>query len=298
METSEIRADHHILPTKVYFQVFSALLVLTGITVGVSYLDLGKFALYIALFVALIKAGFVVGYFMHLKYDTRFHSLIFFGSLLFLAIFFTLLFTDLAARDKVIADHANFALRRDQRLQQETGGAVTIGAPTLQTGKQQPLLPRGALAPSPPAPPSAARQAPASDQPTSQRTAPPPAPRSVDAVDGGEEVSPQAMAEAKTIFKTRCAACHGPSGEGNGPAAAALNPKPRNYTDPQWQQSVTDAMIEQVIVEGGPALGKSPLMTPNPDLADKRDVVKGLRRIVRGFGAHDPAANKDATNKR
>ena len=31
--------------------------------------------------VAMVKASLVVGYFMHLKYDTRFNSLIFFGSL-------------------------------------------------------------------------------------------------------------------------------------------------------------------------------------------------------------------------
>jgi len=39
-----------------------------------------------------------------------------------------------------------------------------------------------------------------------------------------------AAAEGKKIFMMTCAPCHGNSGRGDGPAAAALNPKPANYT--------------------------------------------------------------------
>src|SRR5690606_2814806 len=46
--------------------------------------------------------------------------------------------------------------------------------------------------------------------------------------------------EAKQMFATVCATCHGTDGSGNGPAAASINPKPRNYTDAAWQASVTD----------------------------------------------------------
>jgi mono/diheme cytochrome c family protein len=89
---------------------------------------------------------------------------------------------------------------------------------------------------------------------------------------------------AEQIFATRCSTCHGTDGKGDGPASAALNPKPRNYTDPAWQKSVTDDHIRKTIVEGGAAVGKSPLMVPNPDLAGRPDVVDGLVKIVRGFG--------------
>lgn len=92
-----------------------------------------------------------------------------------------------------------------------------------------------------------------------------------------------AMAEARTIFDQRCVSCHGDDGTGNGPAAAALNPKPRNYQDADWQASITDEQIEKAIVGGGPAVGLSPLMPPNPDLKTKPEVVAGLREIVRGF---------------
>jgi mono/diheme cytochrome c family protein len=90
-------------------------------------------------------------------------------------------------------------------------------------------------------------------------------------------------AEAETIFKTRCSTCHGVDGHGTGPASIALNPKPRNYTDVTWQRSVTDDHIRETIVKGGAAVGKSPLMAPNPDLADKPAVVDALVLKVRSF---------------
>jgi mono/diheme cytochrome c family protein len=92
-----------------------------------------------------------------------------------------------------------------------------------------------------------------------------------------------AEAQAALIFKTRCSTCHGMDGKGNGPAAITLNPKPRNYTDPTWQKSVTDDHIREIIVKGGAALGKSPNMLANPDLADKPEVVNALMKKVRSF---------------
>ena len=98
------------------------------------------------------------------------------------------------------------------------------------------------------------------------------------------EVSAEARAEADQIFTSRCVACHGPTGSGEGPTAAALNPKPRNFHDATWQSSVSDGHIEKIIVAGGPAVGKSPLMPPNPDLSTKPQVVSALREKIRAFG--------------
>lgn len=89
---------------------------------------------------------------------------------------------------------------------------------------------------------------------------------------------------AKEIFASRCTACHGASGKGDGAAAAALNPKPRDYTNKEWQASVTDAQLKKVIVAGGAAVGKSAAMPPNPDLEAKPELVDGLVAIVREFG--------------
>ena len=100
-----------------------------------------------------------------------------------------------------------------------------------------------------------------------------------------EEIPAAAKAEADTVWQQRCSTCHGPGGKGDGPAAAALTPKPRDFTSADWQKSVTDEHIEKVIVEGGQAVGLSMLMTANPDLASKPDVVKALRAHVRSLKA-------------
>jgi mono/diheme cytochrome c family protein len=89
--------------------------------------------------------------------------------------------------------------------------------------------------------------------------------------------------EAQEMFNTRCAACHGQFGRGDGPGAAGLNPKPRNYADLTWQKTVTDEEIEKAIVYGGAAVGKSPQMVANPDLQAKPGVVAALREKVRSF---------------
>ncbi len=91
-------------------------------------------------------------------------------------------------------------------------------------------------------------------------------------------------AAAKAMYESRCGACHGANGKGDGAGAAALNPKPRNYTDKAWQASVTDEQIRKTIVYGGAAVGKSPVMPASPDLDAKPEVVDGLVAIVRGFG--------------
>lgn len=91
------------------------------------------------------------------------------------------------------------------------------------------------------------------------------------------------LTQAQTVFNERCAACHGTEGKGNGPASAALNPKPRNYSDSAWQASVSDEQIAKTITMGGAAVGKSPMMPASPDLDEKPEVVAGLVKIVRKF---------------
>ena len=89
--------------------------------------------------------------------------------------------------------------------------------------------------------------------------------------------------EAEKMFRARCVVCHGEKGTGDGPGAAALDPKPRNYTDAAWQASVTDEQIKSTILNGGAAVGKSPIMPGSPDLQSKPEVVDELVKIVRKF---------------
>jgi mono/diheme cytochrome c family protein len=99
-----------------------------------------------------------------------------------------------------------------------------------------------------------------------------------------QTIPPAAMKEADAIYQTRCIGCHGPSGHGDGAVGAMLNPKPRDLADPAWQKSVTDEHVEKIILGGGTAVGKSPLMPANNDLTNKPDVLKALRQMVRDFG--------------
>jgi mono/diheme cytochrome c family protein len=92
-----------------------------------------------------------------------------------------------------------------------------------------------------------------------------------------------ASAEADQIFATRCTTCHGPLGAGDGPGSAALTPKPRDFRDAAWQDSVSDEHIEKIVMYGGAAVGRSPSMPGNPDLMSKPDVVRALVAHVRGL---------------
>ncbi|MFQ5787131.1 MAG: c-type cytochrome [Thermodesulfobacteriota bacterium] len=67
-------------------------------------------------------------------------------------------------------------------------------------------------------------------------------------------------AKGKEIFETNCAACHGPEGKGDGPAAAALEPKPRNLGDAEYVSTLSNEHLFKVINVGGASVGLSPIM--------------------------------------
>ena len=89
--------------------------------------------------------------------------------------------------------------------------------------------------------------------------------------------------DARTQLKVYCITCHGAKGKGDGPAAIALNPKPRNWTDPKWHASVTDEKLFKVIKLGGAKNGLSPLMAPNPQYQNQPGVLRALVKLVRGY---------------
>lgn len=102
--------EPHVLPLSTYFAVFGALLVLTVLTVVVSVIGLPQpTAIIVAMVVALIKASLVVLWFMHLKFDDRFYSLIFVISILFLVLFFVFTSLDVLSRGKVNPEESSFS---------------------------------------------------------------------------------------------------------------------------------------------------------------------------------------------
>ena len=68
------------------------------------------------------------------------------------------------------------------------------------------------------------------------------------------------VAKGKSLFAINCASCHGVGGAGDGPAAAALNPKPRNFTETYWKFGGGPARIVQTITNGssGTAMASFP----------------------------------------
>ncbi|MEN9722047.1 MAG: hypothetical protein RJB38_33 [Pseudomonadota bacterium] len=94
--------DHHqILSEKTAVAVGGALLLLTGVTVWIAGVDLGRLNFTVALLIAVFKASLVGLVFMGLKYDRKENGLIFLSSFFFLAIFIALTATDLLFRGDV-----------------------------------------------------------------------------------------------------------------------------------------------------------------------------------------------------
>ncbi len=95
MDTQE---QHHILSYGMLASVLGALLLLTLVTIGVSYFDFGVFNVPIALAIASTKATLVLLFFMHLKYEGKVIAISFISTVIFLAIMITFTFWDVAFR--------------------------------------------------------------------------------------------------------------------------------------------------------------------------------------------------------
>jgi cytochrome c oxidase subunit 4 len=96
----------HITPVKVYLAVGIGLLILTAITVSVSFIDFGPFNVTIALAIASVKALLVAFFFMHLFWDNKLYLIVFGASLLFLTIFLTLTMFDTTTRGAIYEEKA------------------------------------------------------------------------------------------------------------------------------------------------------------------------------------------------
>ena len=91
-------------------------------------------------------------------------------------------------------------------------------------------------------------------------------------------------AKGVETYKMYCLPCHGEKGMGDGVAAAALNPKPRNFTDKALMATIPDKEVFTAIKEGGAAVGKSPLMIAwGPILADDQK-IHDVAAYVRSLG--------------
>jgi cytochrome c oxidase subunit 4 len=82
-----------------YAKTLVTLLILTGITVGASYINFGAFNVVVALTIATIKATLVALFFMHLLHDKPVNGLIAAAGFLFLGLFLMFTLLDFDSRE-------------------------------------------------------------------------------------------------------------------------------------------------------------------------------------------------------
>lgn len=92
----------------------------------------------------------------------------------------------------------------------------------------------------------------------------------------------------KSVYTTNCIACHGPTGKGDGPVGAALNPRPRDFSKGEFKFDAngdgkpgTDSDLKMVVQKGAAAFGGSALMAPWGHLPEKdiEDVIAFIRSL-------------------
>ena len=88
----------HVAPKSLYYQIFAALLVGTGLTVWVAFIDLGALNNVLMLAIAITKALLVILFFMHVRWSTRLTWVVAASGFFWLLILFGLTMQDYLTR--------------------------------------------------------------------------------------------------------------------------------------------------------------------------------------------------------
>ncbi len=106
------------------------------------------------------------------------------------------------------------------------------------------------------------------------------------------------------LYNEKCWPCHGPTGRGNGPAAAALKPPPADFTDPDLVVARTGSRLYQALTVGVPGTAMAPQKLSEKE---KFDLIAYLRSLTRysedpavpeGGREGDPRSGKELYDKR
>lgn len=90
--------SHAQVPYGLYVKVWLALLVLTAVTVGASFLDMKNTVGLTAVLIACVKSSLVLMYFMHLRYEKPLFAVMFLAVIITYGIFISLTFLDYSFR--------------------------------------------------------------------------------------------------------------------------------------------------------------------------------------------------------
>ena len=86
------------------------------------------------------------------------------------------------------------------------------------------------------------------------------------------------IAKGKTQYESACASCHGNDGKGDGVAAVALNPKPRNFHSADgWTKGRTFYDIYKSVNDGVPGTGMSAYEFLSPE--DRVAIIHYIRTM-------------------
>ena len=98
-----------------------------------------------------------------------------------------------------------------------------------------------------------------------------------------------ALADGQALYNSSgCGTCHGPTGMGDGPAAAAMNPKPRNFASGEFAYDTdgdgtkgSDADLLNVVKNGSAKYGGSPTMPGHAHIAeaDLKAIIAYIRSL-------------------
>ncbi len=141
MSTHNGHATDHAHPTdakaeaRAYLINLSALLFLTVMTVGASYIDFGQGNVVIALAIATVKATLVALFFMHLAHDKPVNGLIAIAGFVFLGLFLMFDLIDITSRRDAIPQNLHAPVVQT---------ATPAGAPAVQTAAPAAAPPAGA----------------------------------------------------------------------------------------------------------------------------------------------------------
>ncbi|MFN3345697.1 MAG: cytochrome C oxidase subunit IV family protein [Chloroherpetonaceae bacterium] len=119
-QAEQSHSHHHIVPFKVNMAVGITLLVLTAVTVWVAQFDFGAMNMIVAMTVATVKAGLVVAYFMHLRYDNRFFFTMLLVCLIALTVFIVFTMIDQKSRTSIY-DYEMQEIRKNAKMYEKKG---------------------------------------------------------------------------------------------------------------------------------------------------------------------------------
>ncbi|MCC7386542.1 MAG: cytochrome c [Deltaproteobacteria bacterium] len=97
----------------------------------------------------------------------------------------------------------------------------------------------------------------------------------------------EALEKGKAVFTTNCAACHGETGAGDGPAGLVLNPRPRNFAKDPFKQGTKPEQVFKTITEGVP--GTVMVGWPQLPEEDRWALAHYVRELLPKSGGKKPA---------